>query len=67
MLFIGAELGLGKSIVLLGFAPERKALKVRQAACAEVGAWLPFGLLDRLFGELGMLGSGGAVSRVRLG
>jgi DNA-binding CsgD family transcriptional regulator len=57
-LFIVAEPGLGKTTLLTWARARAEGFEVRLASCAEVEAWLPFGLLDRLFGELGMLGSG---------
>jgi DNA-binding CsgD family transcriptional regulator len=59
-LFIAAEPGLGKTTLLTLAGTRSEGFEVRLARCTEVEAWLPFGLLDRLFGELGMLSSGGS-------
>jgi DNA-binding CsgD family transcriptional regulator len=57
-LFIAAEPGLGKTTLLARALSQAEGFEVRPAGCAEVEAWLPFGLLDRLFDEPGPLGSG---------
>src|SRR5215472_4359803 len=61
-LFIAAEPGLGKTTLLRWARARAEGFEVRLAGCTEVEAWLPFGLLDHLFEELGMLRPGGRES-----
>jgi DNA-binding CsgD family transcriptional regulator len=53
---------LGKTTLLAWARARAEGFEVRLAGCTEVEAWLPFGLLERLFGELGMLHPGGLES-----
>jgi DNA-binding CsgD family transcriptional regulator len=64
VLFIVAEPGLGKTTLLARARTVADRFEIRLAGCAEVEEWLPFGLLERLFGELGMPGS--AASRASM-
>jgi DNA-binding CsgD family transcriptional regulator len=57
--FIAGEAGLGKTTLLARACAEADDLAVRFASCSDAEAWLPFGLAERLFGELGIPGGGG--------
>jgi DNA-binding CsgD family transcriptional regulator len=53
VLFIAADAGLGKTTLLERARAAAAGFEVRFARCSDVEAWLPFGLVERLFSELG--------------
>lgn len=57
VLFVVAEAGLGKTTLLGELRARAAGFTVGWASCSEAEASLPFGLLDRLLGDLGAPGA----------